>query len=46
MQELAQVKEIAAKKKQKKYFDQKCKGRELDIDQKVLVLLPTSRNKL
>ena len=46
MQELAQVKEIAAKKKQKKYFDQKCKVRELDIDQKVLVLLPTSRNKL
>ena len=39
-------KEIDAKRKQKKYFDQKSKVRQLEEGQKVLILLPTSNNRL
>ena len=38
-------KEIDAKRKQKKYFDQKSKVRQLEEGQKVLILLPTSSNR-
>ena len=46
MSELAQVNETKAKQKQKAYNDKKARNRELEIGQKVLVLLPTQTFKL
>ena len=46
MTALARSNENKEKKRQKKYFDKKCKRRELKVHDKVLILLPTSTNKL
>ena len=46
MHEVAVEIETNQKKKQKRYFDQKSKVRELELDQKVLILLPSTANKL
>ena len=46
MHEVASEIEARQKKKQKGYFDKKSKVRELELDQKVLVLLPSTSNKL
>ena len=46
MNEVALEIEARQKKKQKGYFDKKSKVRELELDQKVLVLLPSNSNKL
>lgn len=46
MTKLAHQNEGKAKKKQKIYFDKKARHRSLTVGDKVLVLLPTSANKL
>ena len=46
LHELAAIRESQAKQRQKKYFDIHSKNREFEIGQKVLILLPTSNNKL
>lgn len=46
LNKIASDAERDAKRKQKKYFDQTSKVRQLEVGQKVLVLLPTSHNKL
>ena len=43
---LANSREIKEKGRQKKYFDKKTKERDLKVHDKVLLLLPTSTNKL
>ena len=46
MVSIANSKESKEKKRQKKYFDRNAKDRELKVHDKVLILLPTSENKL
>ena len=46
LHKLASLRETQAKNRQKKFFDQRSKVRELEIGQRVLILLPTSTNKL
>ena len=46
MTTLAHASENREKSKQKKYFDRKSKDRQLKINDKVLILLPTSTNML
>ena len=46
MTALARSNESKEKRRQKKYFDKKAKRRELRVHDKVLILLPTSTNKL
>ena len=46
MTELANSSEVKAKVRQKKYFDRKTKERDLKVNDKVLLLLPTNTNKL
>ena len=46
MSELAQVNETKAKQKQKSYQNKKARNREMEIGQKVLVLLSTETSKL
>lgn len=46
MTELARQNEIEAKRKQKTYYDKKSRTRNLEVGQKVLVLLPTHTSKL
>ena len=46
LHKLASLRETQAKNRQKKFFDQRSKVRELEIGQRVLILLPTSNNKL
>lgn len=46
MTAIVQSNERKEKRRQKKYFDKKCKHRKLKIHDKVLLLLPTSNNKL
>ncbi|CAC5401084.1 unnamed protein product [Mytilus coruscus] len=46
MTDLARQNEIEAKRKQKTYYDKKSRTRNLEVGQKVLVLLPTHTSKL
>ena len=46
LHKLASLRETHAKNRQKKFFDKKTKVREIEIGQRVLILLPTSNNKL
>ena len=46
MAAIVHYKENKEKGRQKKYFDRKTKDRELRVQDKVLLLLPTSTNKL
>jgi hypothetical protein len=46
MADLATINERKAKTKQKSYYDKKSRSRKLEVDQKVLVLLPTHTSKL
>lgn len=46
MTDIARSNESKEKCRQKKYFDRKSKNRELKVHDKVLLLLPTSTNKL
>ena len=46
LSELAHENEIKAKHIQKRYYDKKARVRDIEVGSKVLVLLPTSENKL
>jgi len=46
LSDLAHQNEVEAKQVQKRYYDRKSRSREIKVGSKVLVLLPTSTNKL